>query len=63
MVDRDHAYRHAGKELAHDVGAGGVGGAFAAALAKGGSDVAFLARGAHLKAMLQRGLKVLDPRD
>jgi 2-dehydropantoate 2-reductase len=44
------------------IGAGGVGGAFGAALAKGGSDVTFLARGAHLKAMRERGLKVLGPR-
>lgn len=44
------------------IGAGGVGGAFGAALAKGGSDVTFLARGAHLKAMQERGLKVLSPR-
>ncbi len=44
------------------IGAGGVGGAFGAALAKGGSDVTFLARGAHLEAMQQRGLKVLGPR-
>ena len=44
------------------IGAGGVGGAFGAALAKGGSDVTFLARGAHLTAMRERGLKVLGPR-
>jgi 2-dehydropantoate 2-reductase len=44
------------------IGAGGVGGAFGAALAKGGSDVTFLARGAHLAAMRERGLKVLGPR-
>src|SRR6202008_1522082 len=44
------------------IGAGGVGGAFGAALAKGGSDVTFLARGAHLKAMQGPGLKVLGPR-
>jgi 2-dehydropantoate 2-reductase len=44
------------------IGAGGVGGAFGAALAKGGSDVTFLARGAHLKAMREHGLKVLGPR-
>ena len=44
------------------IGAGGVGGAFGAALAKGGSDVTFLARGAHLKAMREQGLKVLGPR-
>jgi 2-dehydropantoate 2-reductase len=44
------------------IGAGAVGGAFGAALAKGGSDVTFLARRAHLKAMRERGLKVLGPR-
>jgi 2-dehydropantoate 2-reductase len=44
------------------IGAGGVGGAFGAALAKGGSGVTFLARGAHLKAMQEHGLKVLGPR-
>ena len=44
------------------IGTGGVGGAFGAALAKGGSDVTFVARGAHLKAMRERGLKVLGPR-
>jgi 2-dehydropantoate 2-reductase len=44
------------------IGAGGVGGAFGAALAKGGSDVTFLARGAHLKAMREHGLRVLGPR-
>jgi len=44
------------------IGAGGVGGAFGAALAKGGCDVTFVARGAHLKAMQERGLEVLGPR-
>ncbi|MGH6801699.1 MAG: 2-dehydropantoate 2-reductase N-terminal domain-containing protein, partial [Methylocella sp.] len=44
------------------IGAGGVGAAFGAALAKGGGEVTFLARGAHLKAMCERGLKVLGPR-
>jgi 2-dehydropantoate 2-reductase len=44
------------------IGAGGVGGAFGAALAKAGSDVTFVARGAHLAAMRARGLKVLGPR-
>jgi len=44
------------------IGAGGVGGAFGAALTKGGADVTFLARGAHLKAMRENGLKVLGPR-
>jgi 2-dehydropantoate 2-reductase len=33
------------------IGAGGVGGAFGAALAKAGADVTFVARGAHLAAM------------
>ena len=40
------------------VGAGGVGGAFGAALAKAGADVTFIARGAHLAAMRSAGLKV-----
>ena len=40
------------------VGAGGVGGAFGAALAKAGADVTFIARGAHLAAMKSHGLKV-----
>jgi 2-dehydropantoate 2-reductase len=40
------------------VGAGGVGGAFGAALAKAGADVTFIARGAHLAAMKSQGLKV-----
>ena len=44
------------------IGAGGVGGAFGAALAKAGGDVTFVARGAHLKAMRERGLSVLGPR-
>lgn len=44
------------------IGAGGVGGAFGAALAKAGADVTFLARGAHLAAMQQNGLQVLGPR-
>jgi 2-dehydropantoate 2-reductase len=44
------------------IGAGGVGGAFGAALAKAGGDVTFLARGAHLKALRTRGLSVLGPR-
>jgi 2-dehydropantoate 2-reductase len=44
------------------IGAGGVGGAFGAALAKAGSDVTFVARGAHLAAMRTRGLSVLGPR-
>lgn len=44
------------------IGAGGVGGAFGAALAKAGADVTFLARGAHLAAMREKGLQVLGPR-
>jgi 2-dehydropantoate 2-reductase len=40
------------------IGAGGVGGAFGAALAKAGADVTFVARGAHLKAMREHGLRV-----
>jgi len=44
------------------IGAGGVGGAFGAALAKSGNDVTFVARGAHLEAMRAKGLRVLGPR-
>lgn len=44
------------------VGAGGVGGAFGAALAKAGADVTFIARGAHLAAMKRDGLKIQSPR-
>lgn len=40
------------------IGAGGVGGAFGAALAKAGADVTFVARGAHLAAMRRHGLRV-----
>ena len=40
------------------IGAGGVGGAFGAALAKAGADVTFVARGAHLNAMRERGLRI-----
>ena len=40
------------------IGAGGVGGAFGAALAKAGADVTFVARGAHLAAMRKNGLRV-----
>jgi 2-dehydropantoate 2-reductase len=40
------------------IGAGGVGGAFGAALAKAGADVTFVARGAHLLAMRDKGLRV-----
>jgi 2-dehydropantoate 2-reductase len=44
------------------IGAGGVGGAFGAALAKAGANVTFVARGAHLAAMRKSGLRVLGPR-
>ncbi len=44
------------------VGAGGVGGAFGAALAKAGADVTFIARGAHLKAMQEHGLRITGGR-
>jgi 2-dehydropantoate 2-reductase len=44
------------------VGAGGVGGAFGAALAHAGADVTFIARGAHLAAMKSQGLRVESPR-
>jgi 2-dehydropantoate 2-reductase len=44
------------------IGAGGVGGAFGAALAQAGADVTFIARGAHLAAMKSKGLKVESPR-
>jgi 2-dehydropantoate 2-reductase len=44
------------------VGAGGVGGAFGAALAKAGADVIFIARGAHLAAMKSRGLRIESAR-
>ena len=40
------------------IGAGGVGGAFGAALAKAGADVTFVARGRHLAAMQANGLRV-----
>lgn len=44
------------------VGAGGVGGAFGAPLARAGADVTFIARGAHLAAMKSKGLKLESPR-
>src|SRR4051812_48770759 len=44
------------------VGAGGVGAAFGAALAKAGGDVTFIARGAHLAAMKAQGLKITGGR-
>ena len=40
------------------VGAGGVGGPFGAALARGGHDVTFIARGPHLTAMRNDGLRI-----
>jgi 2-dehydropantoate 2-reductase len=40
------------------IGAGGVGGAFGAALAQAGAEVTFVARGAHLQAMRQNGLRI-----
>ena len=40
------------------VGAGGVGGPFGSALARGGHDVTFIARGEHLKAIQETGLHV-----
>jgi 2-dehydropantoate 2-reductase len=44
------------------IGAGGVGGAFGAALAQAGADVTFVARGAHLQAMRTDGLRIFSPR-
>ena len=44
------------------IGAGGVGGAFGAALAQAGADVTFVARGAHLQAMRDNGLRIESPR-
>ena len=44
------------------IGAGGVGGAFGAALAKAGADVTFVARGAHLAAMRANGLRIVGDR-
>jgi hypothetical protein len=43
------------------IGAGGVGGPFGAALARGGHDVTFVARGAHLEAMRAQGLRIEQP--
>ena len=40
------------------IGAGGVGGPFGSALARGGHDVTFVARGAHLEAMRRDGLRI-----
>jgi 2-dehydropantoate 2-reductase len=44
------------------IGAGGVGGAFGAALAHAGADVTFVARGAHLAAMRENGLRIISDR-
>ena len=44
------------------IGAGGVGGAFGAALANAGADVTFVARGAHLAAMRAKGLRITGGR-
>jgi 2-dehydropantoate 2-reductase len=44
------------------IGAGGVGGAFGAALAQAGAEVTFVARGAHLQAMRDNGLRIDSPR-
>ena len=44
------------------IGAGGVGGAFGAALDNAGADVTFVASGAHLAAMRTTGLRVEGPR-
>jgi 2-dehydropantoate 2-reductase len=44
------------------VGAGGVGGAFGAALAKAGANVTFVARGAHLQAIRSSGLRIAGGR-
>lgn len=43
------------------IGAGGVGGYYAALLARTGQDVTVIARGAHLEAIRQRGLRVTGP--
>ncbi len=40
------------------IGAGGVGGAFGAALAHAGADVTFVARGAHLNAIRTNGIRI-----
>ncbi len=45
------------------IGAGGVGGYFAAVLARAGHDVALLARGEHLEAIRARGLTVIRDTD
>ena len=43
------------------IGAGGVGGYYAALLARSGQDVTVVARGAHLDAIRQHGLRVVGP--
>jgi 2-dehydropantoate 2-reductase len=43
------------------IGAGAVGGYYAALLARSGQDVGVVARGAHLEAIRQRGLRVVGP--
>ncbi|MEJ2184426.1 MAG: 2-dehydropantoate 2-reductase [Gemmatimonadota bacterium] len=43
------------------LGAGGVGGYYAAVLARAGQDVSLLARGEHLAAIRDRGLNVREP--
>jgi 2-dehydropantoate 2-reductase len=43
------------------LGAGGVGGYYAAVLARAGQDVSLLARGEHLAAIRERGLEVREP--
>lgn len=43
------------------IGAGGVGGYYAALLARSGQDVTVIARGAHLQAIRQHGLRVVGP--
>ncbi len=43
------------------LGAGGVGGYYAAVLARAGRDVSLLARGEHLAAIRERGLEVREP--
>lgn len=44
------------------VGMGGVGGYFAAVLARAGHSVSVVARGAHLEAIRQDGLRILSPK-
>ena len=43
------------------VGAGGVGGYFAAVLARAGYPVSVVARGAQLEAIRRNGLRILSP--